>query len=119
VSHPGHPDTAATSRLLAALGRDLATFKHLLDCQLCRVEECYALPMRPTELVLDEELLEEVTKISGETSSSKAVTRALEEFVHRHRRARILDLAGTGLWEGDLAEMREDAPSPARSRAAG
>jgi len=62
--------------------------------------------MKRTNLVLDEQLLKEVTRISGERSYSKAVTRALEDFLRRHRAERILDLAGSGLWEGDLSEMR-------------
>jgi Arc/MetJ family transcription regulator len=66
--------------------------------------------MKKTNLLLDEQLLEEVTRVSGETSYSKAVSRAMEEYVRQYRRQRILDLAGSGLWEGDLSEMREDRP---------
>jgi Arc/MetJ family transcription regulator len=72
--------------------------------------------MKRTNLVLDEQLLQEVTKVSGETSYSRAVTRAMEEFLRRHRAERILDLAGSGLWEGDLAEMRRDSSLPAETR---
>lgn len=66
--------------------------------------------MRRTNLVLNGELLEEATRLSGERTYSRAVERALEEFVRRARARRILDLAGSGLWEGDLAVVREDAP---------
>jgi Arc/MetJ family transcription regulator len=77
--------------------------------------------MKQATITLDEDLLEEVVRVSGEKSQFQAVSRALEEYLQRHRpRRRILDLAGTGLWEGDLAEMREDQqvsrPDP-RSRA--
>jgi Arc/MetJ family transcription regulator len=65
--------------------------------------------MRRTNLLLDEQLLAEVTKVSGERSYSKAVTHALEDFLRRHRAGRILELAGSGLWEGDLSEMRGDS----------
>jgi Arc/MetJ family transcription regulator len=64
--------------------------------------------MKRTNLVLDENLLEEAVRLSGERTYSRTVERALEEFVSRVRAGRILDLAGSGLWEGDLAEMRRD-----------
>ena len=64
--------------------------------------------MKRTNLVLDEELLDEATRISGEKTYSAVVTRALESFVRQARARRILELEGRGLWEGDLAEMRED-----------
>jgi Arc/MetJ family transcription regulator len=77
---------------------------------------CYSFLMKRTNLVLDEQLLQEVTKVSGETSYSRAVTRAMEEFLRRHRAEKILDLAGSGLWEGDLAEMRRDSTLPTETR---
>jgi Arc/MetJ family transcription regulator len=67
--------------------------------------------MKRTNLVLDERLLEEVTRISGERTYSRAVSKALEDYLRRHRAGRILELAGSGLWEGDLSEMRSDSPA--------
>jgi len=64
--------------------------------------------MKRTNLVLDEETLEEATRLSGEKTYSAAVMRALEDFVRRARARRILELRGSGLWEGDLAAMRRD-----------
>jgi Arc/MetJ family transcription regulator len=64
--------------------------------------------MKRTNLVLDETLLEEAARLSGERTYSRTVERALEEFVRRAKARRILDLAGSGLWEGDLAVVRED-----------
>lgn len=64
--------------------------------------------MKRTNLVLDEDLLEEATRLSGEKTYSRAVGRALEEFVRRIKAGRILELRGSGLWKGDLAEMRGD-----------
>jgi len=64
--------------------------------------------MKRTNLVLDEALLEEATRLSGERTYSRTVERALEEFVRRAKARRILELAGSGLWEGDLAVIRED-----------
>lgn len=67
--------------------------------------------MKRTNLVLDEHLLEEAVKLGGERTYSRTVERALEEFVRRIKARRILDLAGSGLWEGDLAVVREDGPA--------
>lgn len=64
--------------------------------------------MKRTNLVLNEQLLEEATRLSGERTYSRTVERALEEFVRRAKARRILDLAGSGLWQGDLAVIRED-----------
>jgi hypothetical protein len=72
--------------------------------------------MKRTNLVLNETLLNEALKLSGERTYSRAVDRALDVFVRRARAGRILDLAGTGLWTGDLAEMRDDRPRRARRR---
>ena len=72
--------------------------------------------MKRMNLVLDEALLEEVIRVSGERTYSRAVTRAIEEYLRRFRAGRILELAGSGLWEGDLSEMRGDAPSRSESR---
>lgn len=64
--------------------------------------------MKRTNLVLDESLLDEATRLSGERTYSRAVERALEDFVRRAKARRLLDLAGSGLWEGNLAVVRED-----------
>ena len=66
--------------------------------------------MKRTNLVLNEKLLEEATRLSGERTYSRTVDRALEDYVRRIKARRILELAGSGLWEGDLAEMRRDRP---------
>jgi Arc/MetJ family transcription regulator len=67
--------------------------------------------MKRTNLVLDESLLEEAVRVSGERTYARTVERALREFVLRARARRILDLAGSGLWEGNLGEVREDRPA--------
>ena len=66
--------------------------------------------MKRTNLVLDEALLGEATRLSGERTYSRTVERALRELVQRIKARRILDLAGSGLWEGDLSVMRGDSP---------
>ena len=64
--------------------------------------------MKRTNLVLDGELLEEAVRLSGERTYSRTVERALRDFVQRVKARRILELAGSGLWEGDLSVVRED-----------
>lgn len=66
--------------------------------------------------MLREDLLEEATRVSGEKTYSRAVERALEDFVRRAKARRILELRGSGAWQGDLSEMRRDAPGRARRR---
>ncbi|MBW2447190.1 MAG: type II toxin-antitoxin system VapB family antitoxin [Deltaproteobacteria bacterium] len=62
--------------------------------------------MKRTNLVLNEQVLEEATRLSGEKTYSGAVMRALEDFVRRAKARQILELRGSGLWDGDLLEMR-------------
>lgn len=64
--------------------------------------------MKRTNLVLDENLLEEALALGGERTYSRTVERALEDFVRRIKSRQILELAGSGLWEGEVAEMRRD-----------
>ena len=70
--------------------------------------------MKRTNLVLREDVLEEATRLSGEKTYSRTVDRALEEFVQRRKARQILTLAGSGLWTGDLPEMRRDSGRRAR-----
>ena len=70
--------------------------------------------MKRTNLVLDEQLLEEALRLSGERTYSRTVGRALDDLVRRIKARRILELAGSGSWEGDLAGMRGDG-APRRS----
>jgi hypothetical protein len=72
----------------------------------------YSIHMKRTNLVLDEQLLELAMRLSGERTYSGVVMRALDDFVRRIKAGRILDLAGTGMWEGELSQMRKDRPAP-------
>ena len=71
--------------------------------------------MKRTNLVLDADLLKEATRLSGEKTYSSAVMRALEDFVRRAKARQILELRGSGLWEGDLSAMRRDRPGKKRA----
>ena len=74
----------------------------------------YIIHMKRTNLVLDEEILEEAVRVAGVKTYSRAVDMALRDFVRRAKARRILELAGSGLWEGDLGEMRRDRPRGSR-----
>ncbi|MFP6664152.1 MAG: type II toxin-antitoxin system VapB family antitoxin [Deltaproteobacteria bacterium] len=71
--------------------------------------------MKRTNLVLQEDLLNEVVQVSGEKTYSRAVSRAMEEYVRHARARRMLDFRGSGVWEGNLAEMRGDSSGQRRS----
>ncbi|MDP6978826.1 MAG: type II toxin-antitoxin system VapB family antitoxin [Myxococcota bacterium] len=64
--------------------------------------------MKRTNLVLDEDTLEEAVRLSGEKTYSATVMRALDEFIRRAKARQILELRGSGLWDGDLSSMRRD-----------
>ena len=64
--------------------------------------------MKRTNLVLREDLLREAVHLSGQKTYSRAVEIALEDFVRRAKARKILELRGSGLWEGTLEEMRGD-----------
>lgn len=72
--------------------------------------------MKRTNLVLDERLLAEAVRLSGERTYSGVVGKALADYVRRIKAKRILELAGSGLWEGDLSEMRRDSARRPRHR---
>lgn len=64
--------------------------------------------MKRTNLVLDEQALEDARKESGLKTYSDVVNLALKEFVRRRTFARIDEYASTDVWEGSLEEMRGD-----------
>ncbi len=48
----------------------------------------------PTNLAIDDDLLEEAQRIGGHRTKKATVTEALEEYIQRRKQARILDLFG-------------------------
>lgn len=66
--------------------------------------------------MVDESLLEEAVRVSGERTYSATVAKALEELVRRAHARQILELRGSGLWEGSLPEMRRDEAPRSRKR---
>jgi Arc/MetJ family transcription regulator len=70
--------------------------------------------MKRTNVVIDEHLLDEAVRVSGERTYARTIERALDEMVRRAKARDIDRLAGSGLWVGDLAAMRGDAPPVVR-----
>ena len=48
----------------------------------------------PTNLAIDDQLLEEAQKIGGHRTKKATVTEALEEYINRRKQTRIVDLFG-------------------------
>ena len=62
--------------------------------------------MGRTNIVLDDELVEQAQSLTGIRTIRELVHHALRELVrHKHQR-RLLELQGKVDWEGDLDEMR-------------
>jgi Arc/MetJ family transcription regulator len=66
--------------------------------------------MKRTNLVLDEQRLEEARKLLGAKTYSETVNKALDEAIRIIKIRSIPQYFGKGLWKGDLSEMREDRP---------
>ena len=49
----------------------------------------------PTNLAIDDRLIEEARKTGGHRTKKEAVTTALQEYIRRHRQRRIFDAFGT------------------------
>ncbi len=49
----------------------------------------------PTNLALDDHLLEEAQRIGGHRTKKATVTEALEEYIQRRKQAKILGLFGS------------------------
>jgi Arc/MetJ family transcription regulator len=64
--------------------------------------------MKRTNLVLDEQVLDQAKALTGTKTYSEVVNLALSELVRRRTFARIDDYASSDIWEGNLSEMRDD-----------
>lgn len=70
----------------------------------------YANHMKRTVLMLDEALLENAARALGAKTPSAAVNAALAEVLRVRKIESLTGFFGRLPWEGDLAEMRQDAP---------
>ena len=66
--------------------------------------------MKRTNLVLDESLLVQATQVLAAKTYSAAVNIALQEVIRLRKIQSIPQSFGSGIWEGDLSQMREDRP---------
>ncbi|MFA5787796.1 MAG: type II toxin-antitoxin system VapB family antitoxin [Actinomycetota bacterium] len=57
-------------------------------------------------VALDRELLAEAVRLTGARTKRAALDAALREFVARRRRRDLVELAGSGLVDMDLEELR-------------
>jgi Arc/MetJ family transcription regulator len=63
--------------------------------------------MGRTNVVLDDELVQECQKLTGIVTRRALIDYALHEVLRRGRQRRLLELKGSVKWEGDLAAWRE------------
>ncbi len=63
----------------------------------------------PTNLAIDDRLIEEARRIGHHATKKEAVTAALDEYIRRHKQLEILELFGT-------IEYREDYDHKAARR---
>lgn len=49
----------------------------------------------PTNLAIDDALLEEARRVGGHRTKKATVTEALEEYIRRRRQEKVLELFGT------------------------
>ncbi|OYX22310.1 MAG: DUF2191 domain-containing protein [Algoriphagus sp. 32-45-6] len=59
-----------------------------------------------TNIELNQELIEEIMKLTAISTKKEVVNKALEEYLRKLKLAELADLAGKIEWEGDLDEMR-------------
>ncbi len=90
--------------VLSAMCRTI-TGNLLLDALTANL---YIIHMKRTNLVLDESILEEAKRCSQKRTYSETVNEALREYCRIKKAAKLFDLGNSGIWDGDLAGMRED-----------
>jgi Arc/MetJ family transcription regulator len=61
-----------------------------------------------TNIVLNEELVEEVKSLTFLKTKKEVVNLALQELLKQLRRKQLLEMRHEGMWEGDLAQSRSE-----------
>ena len=62
-----------------------------------------------TNVVIDDDLMDEALKVSGLKTKRKAIEEGLRLLVKTRGQARVRRLRGALRWEGSLDDMRRDA----------
>jgi Arc/MetJ family transcription regulator len=65
-----------------------------------------------TNLALDQELLDQAFRVSGEPTKKAAVTRALQEFIARREQRQVAGLFGKLKWAASFDDKAEWARQP-------
>jgi len=73
--------------------------------------------MKRTNLIVDEQLLAEAKRLLGADTQSDTVNQALAQTIRMLKIQGLQQFFGTGVWTGDLAEMRDDKPKRRKRRA--
>jgi Arc/MetJ family transcription regulator len=63
--------------------------------------------MRRTNVVLDDELVEQCRRETGIPTVRALIEHALRELLRHERQKKVLELKGSIRWEGDLSEWRK------------
>ena len=64
--------------------------------------------MKRTNLIVDEQLLAEAKRLLGADTQSDTVNQALAQTIRMLKIRGLQEFFGTGVWVGNLAEMRDD-----------
>ena len=62
--------------------------------------------MKRTNIVLDDELVDECMKTTGIRTQKALIDHALRELLRHEAQTKILELKGNVHWKGDLSEWR-------------
>lgn len=60
-----------------------------------------------TNIDIDDALMSDAQRLVGTKTKRETVDLALRELVAKHKRLKILKLAGKVEWQGDLDELRQ------------
>ncbi len=71
--------------------------------------------MKRTNLMINEVFLEKALQLLDAKTYSETVNRALEETIKLHQIRNLAALTGTGVWGGDLSEMRQDSSKKSKT----
>jgi len=67
--------------------------------------------MKRTNVVLDDNLVQDCIKATGIKTRKALIDHALKELLRHENQIKILDLKGNINWEGNLDELRQDRNS--------
>jgi Arc/MetJ family transcription regulator len=67
--------------------------------------------VKRTNVVLDDNLVEDCIKATGIKTRKALIDHALKELLRHENQIKILDLKGNINWEGNLDEWRQDRKS--------